>query len=970
MSELSDGNMARIEVDETSAAAIADLPPRRKRRLHLIIEGPLLELLPAGLPPEYQVTPLAQLDAAALTDAAAAGDWLVWIGPGEQLPPALSLGCFRPSRNPLAVHPAAGSPLVGEFPWNQARLSGAYLAPPKEMPAHNFDEEVRAEFLPILEARDRLGCAVAYPGVLMSYYASSLAGGRFKGCQAYLFLFDQPQLAMAPGEWLLLLTHVAARFRGGMQITQFSTDYARYSADERVHARLTVANQGESSGAIELQLLARGPHESSFRPLKHLRRCAPAADQTEAFFDVRLPDGSGLWTLRAELYQDPLHTHELSLEGSPQLIERREIGILQLAGAVQTPAVLTVDGPRIQLEGRDDFWVGTHYYPSSSWWEWLWRDFRPHLADRDLAAIRRAGYRLVRIWIDPVLDEVTLRAVDVAIWLAARHGLILDICLFNQWVRRIGFERPDGEHVALRYRDPADFNVFGISLRNMDLQRAYAATMARRWRGAGNVIYNLSNETYIKDPDASQMDAEVTAWPEAQLANGSARDSLLFRRWARELSQAMRAAGAAQHILPGYLFSTLKGGDNHLANRDAEIVPWHCYHTPEMCAQTLQFFDSASSDRPIILEEFGTLGWNPTAHYDGCAHYALAGGAAAAMSYEWGVSWLAREMCYEALPMREALVEEPDPRWFPPSVEIARSWPARGVGLCLTPSGFGYGSIYHGTPFPAEAAVALGRLGRMGQGLGRARYDEQVYVFIPTASADAMEPVLSCLQELWRLKVPFGVWQEDALASLPSSVQVLIAPLGVGTSEMQIESLRQRGVEVYLGMDSGWQSSTHLAPVAATPNSATQLLIRRTVRGTLYLLTSAEPISHVTVALHGGMVETGLRQFGLIHEGRNGILLIEAAGEVRLQGRPWCNIRHGRAFIASSTEDGLLTTRRIRLLATEPTTIDFERPIAAIGIEDENTRSSTVVVPGFSSSMPKLEIDDELIRHIVWIEFA
>ena len=47
-------------------------------------------------------------------------------------------------------------------------------------------------------------------------------------------------------------------------------------------------------------------------------------------------------------------------------------------------------------------------------------------------------------------------------------------------------------------------------------------------------MFNLSNETYIKDPDPTQMDKEVQAWEGMPKEKGILRDTLLFRRWAKE----------------------------------------------------------------------------------------------------------------------------------------------------------------------------------------------------------------------------------------------------------------------------------------------------------------------------------------------------------------------------------------------------------------------------------------------------
>src|SRR5690606_8775269 len=120
------------------------------------------------------------------------------------------------------------------------------------------------------------------------------------------------------------------------------------------------------------------------------------------------------------------------------------------------------------------------YYPSSSWWEWVWRDYRPLKAEEDFAAIRKAGYRIARVWINPVIDEQVLRSIDVAIEQAARNGIVVILTLFTQWVREMGFQRDSGEQVMFDFRHPRDFNLISVSLRNMDCQREFIAILAKR----------------------------------------------------------------------------------------------------------------------------------------------------------------------------------------------------------------------------------------------------------------------------------------------------------------------------------------------------------------------------------------------------------------------------------------------------------------------------------------------------------
>ncbi len=150
---------------------------------------------------------------------------------------------------------------------------------------------------------------------------------------------------------------------------------------------------------------------------------------------------------------------------------------------------------------------------------------------------------MLRIWIDPVIDETVLRAIDATIHIASENGIVLDICCFTQWTRQMGFERSNGEHVLFDFRGKRDFNIVSFSLRNLDLQREFLFIIASRWKNAGNIMYNLTNETYVKDPDHTQMDKEAVEWKDIPANNSVLRDSLLFRRWGNEMKASIRKAG-------------------------------------------------------------------------------------------------------------------------------------------------------------------------------------------------------------------------------------------------------------------------------------------------------------------------------------------------------------------------------------------------------------------------------------------
>ncbi|MEP6538167.1 MAG: hypothetical protein ABJF23_22705 [Bryobacteraceae bacterium] len=901
---------------------LATIPVRTMDALttHLVIDDSLIRAIDQEVLSEFHVIAKSSLNAETLVDALAHGDNCIWISDPTGLPPDLWAGSFRPAKTPLEISTVGSSPIiVSKLPFRKALVSSIYIKPVTDMPNHNVDEEQRANLEPILEARDRFGRVIGYPGALMRYYAPSLVRHRFSGSECFLFLFDKPAEAMAPADWSALLKAIAIRTTGAVRFTRASSDYASYRMGERARISARLRNSAREAHATEVHFSLKGPQDKEFRLIDRQRRIPDGESESDASIDVLLRGEPGLWTFRVELLKDPNQSRFPAIEGHPIPIDRMEIGVVvENAGPLTTAANFRVDGPNILIDNKPGFWAGTNYYPSSSWWEWLWNDFRPLQANEDFAAMRRAGYRIVRVWVDPILDEQALRAIDAAIYLAAKNGIVLDVCVFTQWVRTIGFERPNGERVRFDFRRPIDFNVYGISFRNLDLQREYIGVLARRWRNVGNLIYNLSNETYVKDPDQGQMDAEAAQWKGIPPANGELRDSLLFQRWSDEMTLAIRKAGAAQPVMPGDLFSLMGGGDAYIGNRHGALASWHSYSSPANTAATLSYFNPACSGRPQLLEEFGTRGWNHAAEYDGATHAALGSGAAAAMSYEWGVRWLAPEQSFAASPLREILDNPPDPRWFAPVIDIAKKWPKQVPGLNFSPSGFFYGSIYSGTPFPAEAAVALGRLGLMGGRLAPTAYDGPVYVVIPSAaSAKTTGDVVRAIEHLQREKIEFGILQEDCLQSpLPKTARALIVPADLAPSTVERLKVFTRSRVRVLTTSQDLELPRVRVEVEGRAGSAIDTLVRRTARGSLYTLMTDRPPAPVKLTLPHDPVTFDLNKYGVVEAGSNGITFIEAAGEVGIGGKPVFGVKSGRALIDS--DDGLPLDRsaRIRIMTT------------------------------------------------------
>ncbi len=943
----------------------------------LVMDDQLMTALGSRVPAEFDVVAKSEITPERILRQVSGGGGLVWIGKPDRLPPQLWVGRFRLATLPLSISIASDSPLpLSTLPFRKAAVSSLYIKPAKEGMMHNVNEEPRADLLPVFAASDRFGRIVGYAGALMRYYAPSLAGHRFAGSDCFFFAFDHPENAMGTSGWAELLDRLANHFESHLQIVRVQTGYASYRSGERVQVRATVANYRQHAASVELHFSLKGPGEKSFHEFTVERRVPDGNDKAEVLTDFVAGQRPGLSTIRVEAWQDLRHAEEPGLQGHPVSLDREDIGVVVVGQSLHTPEIINVQGLDIRIDGKEGFWAGTNYFPSSSWWEWLWRDFRPFQAAQDFRSMRRTGYRIVRIWVDPRLDEETMRGLDAAVYLAAQQGIVLDVCVFTQWVRTLGFERPNGEHVRFDYRDPPDFNIYGISLRHIDLQREYVATLARRWRRVGNIIYDLANETYVRNPDRDQIDPQLLRDNQIPSRQGTERDTLLFSAWAREMRMAIREAGATQIIVPGYMFTVSDGGDNYLGNRDAAIEPWHSYASFQATAATLSYEDPTCSHRPVLLEEFGQAGWNSARHYDAMAQAALAAGAAGAMSWEWGVRWLAPELSFESLPLRDFLNVPPDPRFFAAVRGVAEDWPTRSTGINPSPDGFLYGSIYSGTPFPAAAAVDLGRLGLMGEGMEAAAGQESLYVVIPSApqsTAAAIDKTSKLVAWLMEKHVAFGVLQQNCLGALPSGAHTLVVPVKLtGETDARLAQIRRSGVSIIdltssEGANQPWDNTPAIQHIPVTPSNV-NLLVRDVADGRLYTLQSRTPVPSVRLSIeHGVEMRLGLTDFAAVRQHGTAVDWIEASGNVSRNGSPICSIEKGGAILASEHGLDLATAPSVRVLATEATAIHFPRKILSIAIFKQDQPVPVVIERPKNSSV--LNVDSELVPYVIEVRF-
>lgn len=817
---------------------------------HLIASRSLIDALPAATRARVHCAPAENLvDArwAELERASAGGDALIIIGAG-------ALGRLRPlwvDAGPCqaaALRPPDETPLpLPPVRWREAACRGLFVRPPETHVYFGRDEMPRMELLPLAVAADAGGRAWAYPAAWFKHVGASLVGGRFAGSHWFAFAIERPLEALdAPG-WSALIDALCDRAESRIALLDVRAHYPLAHAGETVRIDVRLANHAASIAAARVDLTAERPDGRQWTS-RWIRRALNGREEVTLTWEFPVGADPGLWRVSAELFEEDRFAYGAAREDGARLVERAGCGVVVAPPDADALARPEIDGRELRIGDADGFVTGVHYYPSSSWFDWAWRDFRPERAAHDLDEMARLGYRLARVWVDPELDEAALRGLDAWLALSGMRGIVSIVCIFTQWARHLSY--PD-EHGAttFEFMGPADYNVYSVQLINIAHQQRYVATLARRWRAWPNVIWNLANEAMILDPDPEQVDVryfgDVTprAGPEAGPA--------YFNRWADLMTEALRDAGAQQPVLRGYGFPM--GGDCYLQNRDGDFLVWHHYAPPEIAGPSLPFGDPGIIEKPYLLEEFGAPTFDEAArraHYEGLLCWAVALGAAGACAYEWGVSWLARELPYVATPLKDlSLFAEVDPRWGPGGqLPYSASWPVGTLGLCPWAASFCYGCNFGGTPFPTPAAEALGRVGRFCAGIGAPQGREPVVLVVPrewalfapqAGYAREMAPTAGCVRALAAAHVPFSVAQADQIAALDPLPEALIYPASGEVSPEAaavLEALAARGAAVHTGAPEAWIEA--LAPYAMAVESSRPVwcLRRRTRDGCVFFI--------------------------------------------------------------------------------------------------------------------------------------
>jgi hypothetical protein len=146
-------------------------------------------------------------------------------------------------------------------------------------------------------------------------------------------------------------------------------------------------------------------------------------------------------------------------------------------------------------------------------------------------------------------------------------------------------------------------------------------------------------------------------------------------------------------------------------------------------------------------------------------------------------------------------------------------------------------------------------------------------------------------------------------------------------------------------------------------------LVRPTARGKLYTFVSTEAAGPMKVKLPQGSLTLGLDRYSVVEASSAGITLIEAAGDVAIDGKTVFRIQNGRAIVSSDDGQALDRCSRVRILATQPTEIQFTRAIrSAVALEAGAGKPIGDLPEAGGQSV--LKIDSELLPYVTLVEFS
>lgn len=735
--------------------------------------------------------------------------WITHI-PGKMIGNAVSKNC--PANIPnLSVKSAFG--YVG-------------VCPPSHYALHGVHEEPRMDMYPFLIDTDCFGAERGTVGLLLKHYDKSLTHSRFQGSCWYVLS------AELTSESLDALCWSAIKYsRSQCMIMRLKPEFPLYYENERVHLRCQLWNASEEIQSGQLQLTATWENHSVTIGIRELMLNANDTHEVEIDWYPSNVPSDGLCKLQVKLELTDRKLYGFKRDASLRTVDVLEEKVYFLKDRERKRPIVDLTASAFIIDGESGFWIGTHYYPCTDFYELSYRPLRTAMAEQEIIRMAKTGVRICRIWCDPILEESSIRGMETLLELFADNGIIAIVTFFTSWARWLEVCTVDHQ-CRFEAVDMIDESYVGLTMRNMEQQKVYVAALAHRWKHITNLIWDFTNEfSVVKDSPQTGIDE--------------------FQNWARSLKATLRETGAQQPVIFGTsCWDT--GSENYRCNDGGDIVPDHNYQSIGAVEYLPFYQNSVCREQPFFTEEFGGV-WTDAAERSREYHYRyhvfLAAGNAAAVNYEWGVTWLADSL--SGMPaylkfQNEAPMNELKGFFLEGRDSYSKTWPKGTAGLCPWIASPEYGCIVTAANHLTPTLLVMKRLAQIGKDLEYKPEQKETYFLLPFETKPLMQGagyqrltgrMNQWLDTLWEQGADFEIWQEDCIDKLPASATNVLYP-----NEMPIDAelekvfsrLEARGVSVHRDGSENWTNT--ISVCSLQPKEQRRLLKRTIPNGVLQIL--------------------------------------------------------------------------------------------------------------------------------------
>ncbi|MBO4770294.1 MAG: hypothetical protein J5563_05875 [Clostridia bacterium] len=781
--------------------------------------------------------------------------------------------------------------ICGDVSFSRSKAKYLFIRSFSTYAMHGIDEEPRADIFPFVVDRDKYGREKGAVGLAVKNYDSALTSGNYKGAWWYVIAADPFNIDRR--FWESLITHAVALEKEKCYVSRLVSEFPVYSEGERIRIDFQVENLSDElkALAVEIKAVCGDKNETVA-----FRQIAVTPRSTENCHVTWYPDNTaftGTVRLEAVLYRYDRFVYGEARENGGIIIDSLSRSVMIKKAGRTRPNVI-MSGKDIVIDGERGFFMGTHYYPSSDFYELSYRDVNLSRAEETIGAMKNAGIRICRIWCDPILDETSLRGMEAIVELLADAGIVAWITIFTSWVHTMEVNT-EKYHARFDAADQYDERLIGLIFKGMPEQKLFVRALAEHFQGYTNIVWDLSNEFSVVDPTPEQAGYDWVDKSSFELPPPF-NSIALFRQWAEQIRSVLTCTDPTRPVVYGVsCWDT--GSENYRCTENADIVVEHTYHPKEQARYYANFSDPTCIGKSHVIEEFGGT-WTDSVvraeEYDSRFHSFIASTSDAAMSYEWGSSWLCDRLS-GVPPFMKFMNDYPaecERFFFAGRYTYAESWPRGCVSICPWVASHMYAINFPNNDYETPAILVTKRFSQIGAKLVSRPVGSGTYLVLPFETEE-FKPQLGyqrktdyikrCFDALWRCGAEFDIWQSDKLGDLPADAKIVLYPAEKpipADTEKLLSGLEAKGVRVMRGDVSGLVPGADIPHAVFRSDKDCMVQVRNTEYGKLYVLHS-DSAERVKVEFDGTAIEfTG---DGLLMQGDR-ISIAEFSGSFSCRG--------------------------------------------------------------------------------------